>query len=70
MASPGVEYLGVMAWATQFQCIGDKIGLGELVEVQHGRNKCCVGEKCEFLIDMPFKGQVGTDSLEAEVTGL
>jgi hypothetical protein len=69
MASPGVEYLGVMAWAAQFQWIGDKMGPGELVEVRLGGTKCRVGEKCEFVIDMPDKGQVGMDKLEAEVTG-
>ena len=69
MASPGVEYLGVMAWAAQFQWIPDKIGPGELAEVRLGGNKCRVGEKVEFVIDVPDKGEVGLDKLEAEVTG-
>ena len=69
MASPGVEYLGVMAWAAQFQWIPDKIGPGELAEVRLGGNKCRVGEKVEFVIEVPDKGEVGLDKLEAEVTG-
>ena len=69
MASPGVEYLGVMAWAAQFQWIPDKIGPGELAEVRLGGNKCRVGEKVEFVIDVPDKSEVGLDKLEAEVTG-
>ena len=67
MASPGVEYLGVMAWAAQFQWIPDKIGPGELAEVRLGGNKCRVGEKVEFVIDVPDKSEVGLDKLEAEV---
>ena len=69
MASPGVEYLGVMAWAAQFQWIEDKMGPGELVEVRLGANKCRIGEKCEFVIEVPKEGEVGVEQLQAEVTG-
>ena len=69
MANPNVEYLGVMAWAAQFQWIADKQGPGELVEVKLGANKCRVGEKCEFLIDIHDKSQVAIDQVSAEVSG-
>ena len=48
MASPGVEYLGVMAWAAAFQWIDDRHGPGEMVEVKLGGNKCRVGENVEL----------------------
>jgi len=69
IANPNVEYLGVMAWAAQFQWIADKQGPGELLEVKLGGNKCRVGEKCEFLIDIHDKSQVVMDQVTAEVSG-
>ena len=42
IASPSVEYLGVMAWAAQFQWIPDKAGPAELVEMRLGTGKCKV----------------------------
>ena len=69
IANPNVEYLGVMAWAAQFQWIADKQGPGELMEVKLGGNKCRVGEKCEFLIDIHDKSQVAMEQVSAEVSG-
>ena len=34
MANPNVEYLGVMAWAAQFQWIADKTPPGDRVQIQ------------------------------------
>ena len=69
IANPNVEYLGVMAWAAAFQWIDDKHGPGELVEVKVGGNKCRVGETCEFMIDVPDRGAVNIDNVQAEVSG-
>ena len=55
-----------MAWAAQFQWITDKIGPGELVEVKAGTNKCRVGERCEFVIDLQDES-VGVEQVQAEV---
>ena len=45
ISSPGVEYLGVMAWAAQFQWIPDKSGPAELVEMRVGTGKCKVNNQ-------------------------
>ena len=44
-------------------------GPGELAEVRLGGNKCRVGEKVEFVIEVPEKGEVKMDHLTAEVMG-
>ena len=69
IANPNVEYLGVMAWAAAFQWIPDKSGPGDMVEVKLGGNKCRVGEKCEFMIDIQDRANVSMDQVQAEVTG-
>ena len=43
ISNPNVEYLGVMAWAAQFQWIPDKSGPADLVEMRLGTAKCKVG---------------------------
>ena len=45
MASPNVEYLGVMAWAAQFQWIEGRTDPSDAVEVQCGNNKLRIGEE-------------------------
>ncbi len=52
MASPNVEYLGVMAWAAQFQWIGDRTAPGDKVEVTGTPLKARVGEECHFKLDV------------------
>ena len=52
MASPNVEYLGVMAWAAQFQWIKDRTAPGDKIEVSCGSSKARVGEECHFKLDM------------------
>ena len=69
IANPNVEYLGVMAWAAAFQWIPDKSGPGDMVEVKLGGNKCRVGEKCEFLVDVQDRANVSMDQVQAEVSG-
>ena len=45
MSNPNVEYLGVMAWAAQFQWIQDKIAPGDRVQIQCNANKIRVGDE-------------------------
>ena len=45
MSNPNVEYLGVMAWAAQFQWIQDKIAPGDRVQIQCSANKIRVGDE-------------------------
>ena len=45
MANPNVEYLGVMAWAAQFQWIADRTPPGEAIEVTCTTSKARVGEE-------------------------
>ena len=45
MSNPNVEYLGVMAWAAQFQWIQDKIAPGDRVQIQCNTNKIRVGDE-------------------------
>ena len=45
MANPNVEYLGVMAWAAQFQWIADKTPPGDRVQIQCNANKIRVGDE-------------------------
>ena len=45
MASPNVEYLGVMARAAQFQWIADKTPPGDRVQIQCNANKIRVGDE-------------------------
>ena len=45
MSNPNVEYLGVMAWAAQFQWIPDKIAPGDRVQIQCNANKIRVGDE-------------------------
>ena len=45
MASPNVEYLGVMAWAAQFQWIADRTPPGDRIEVSGTPLKARVGEE-------------------------
>ena len=45
MANPNVEYLGVMAWAAQFQWIPDKIAPGDRVQIQCNASKIRVGDE-------------------------
>ena len=50
VASPCVEYLGVMAWAAQFQWIPDKAGPAELVEMRlPSGGKCKVSTSYRFI---------------------
>ena len=48
MSNPNVEYLGVMAWAAQFQWIQDKIAPGDRVQIQCSANKIRVGDEVSF----------------------
>ena len=48
MANPNVEYLGVMAWAAQFQWIPDKIAPGDRVQIQCNANKVRVGDEVSY----------------------
>ena len=48
MSNPNVEYLGVMAWAAQFQWIQDKIAPGDRVQIQCSANKIRVGDEVRF----------------------
>ena len=45
MANPNVEYLGVMAWAAQFQWIADRTPPGDALEVTCTTNKARVGDE-------------------------
>ena len=49
MSNPNVEYLGVMAWAAQFQWIQDKIAPGDRVQIQCSANKIRVGDEVSKL---------------------
>ena len=50
MANPNVEYLGVMAWAAQFQWIADKIAPGDRVQIQCNASKIRVGDEVSYAI--------------------
>ena len=50
MSNPNVEYLGVMAWAAQFQWIQDKIAPGDRVQIQCNANKIRVGDEVSYAI--------------------
>lgn len=39
MASPNVEYLGVMSWVAQFQWINDRVAPGDRLEIQCATKK-------------------------------
>ena len=45
MASPNVEYLGVMAWAAQFQWIQGQTAPSEALEVSCASTKMRIGEE-------------------------
>jgi len=45
MASPHVEYLGVMAWVAQFQWIRDRTPPGDRMEMSTIPNKMRIGEE-------------------------
>ncbi len=45
MASPNVEYLGVMAWAAQFQWIQDQNPPGDKIEISGTPIKARMGEE-------------------------
>jgi filamin len=45
LASPNVEYLGVMAWAAQFQWIPDRTAPGDRLEIFCSTSKAKVGEE-------------------------
>ena len=48
MANPNVEYLGVMAWAAQFQWIPDRTAPGDRLEIFCSASKAKVGEEVTF----------------------
>ena len=54
MASPNVEYLGVMAWAAQFQWIADRTPPGDRIEVSGTPLKARVGEEASRTRPMPL----------------
>ena len=45
MANPNVEYLGVMAWVSQFQWIPDRTAPGDRLEIFCSASKAKVGEE-------------------------
>ena len=55
MSNPNVEYLGVMAWAAQFQWIQDKIAPGDRVQIQCSANKIRVGDEVRKSIILNYK---------------
>jgi hypothetical protein len=54
MANPNVEYLGVMAWAAQFQWIPDRTAPGDRLEIFCSASKAKVGEEVR-----PFRKKLG-----------
>ena len=68
MANPNVEYLGVMAWAAQFQWIQDRTPPGDKIEITCSANKVRVGDEAHFKIDVLEK-DFDRHNLKAEVVG-
>ncbi len=50
MANPNVEYLGVMAWAAQFQWIQGKTSPAEALEISCSANKMRVGDEVRRML--------------------
>ena len=51
MASPNVEYLGVMAWAAQFQWIQGQTAPSEALEISCPSTKMRIGEEVRANVD-------------------
>ncbi|XP_059081072.1 uncharacterized protein LOC131878933 [Tigriopus californicus] len=68
MASPNVEYLGVMSWVAQFQWINDRVAPGDRLEIQCTTNKVRQDEEVHFKLDVLDK-DFHQESITAEVIG-
>ena len=69
VASPNVEYLGVMAWAAQFQWIQGQTAPSEALEVSCPATKVRIGEECSFQVDVLERDGLDQRAISAEVIG-